>query len=377
MGSKTLDYDRYRELVEASPAAIILTGADGVVRYVNCEAERMFGYAREQLIGRPIELLVPARFRLRHVAFRRLYCADPSRRRMGADRLITGRRRDGAEFPVEIGLSPAQTAAGLVVAATVIDMSERREIEAALATSVDELERSHERLAQFAYVAALDLTQPLDEIAAQSALLERAMSAGDEEKVTRASREMRRCALGARRLVEDLLIYARAIYGDLRLEALDLREEVQFSLAELAGAIAEAGTRLRVETPAATFIADRAQFALLLQNVVANAIKYRKPGQPAEVTISAKVDETSMIRLEIVDRGVGFDAEFAQRIFEPFSRPKGGGAEYAGAGIELAICKSIADRHGWNISVETEPGQGAAFRFDIPALFAVPSSDEE
>jgi PAS domain S-box-containing protein len=370
MGLDAIGFDRFRDMVEACPAAIIMAGADGAMRYANLETERMFGYARAELIGRSVELLVPARLRRRHAELRRIYCRDPSRRMMGSRGPIRARRRDGSEFPVEIGLAPSNTSTGLVVTATVLDMSERCATERELAENVAELERANERLAQFAYVASLDLQKPLGEIAGQSERLAAAMAAGDQEEVVRASRRMRHCALGARKLVEDLLIYARTIYGDLQLELLELQEEVRFLLAELAPSIACGEMRLHIDIPAATFIADRAQFARLLQNIVLNAIKYRKPGAAAEVAIVGRVDETSTMTLEIADRGVGFDADFAQRIFEPFNHPAG--VEYAGAGIELAICKSIADRHGWRISVESETGQGAAFRFSIPTLFAVP-----
>jgi PAS domain S-box-containing protein len=368
MSAETVEYDRYRVMVEASPAAILIVGSDGLVRYANRETEHMFGYAREELIGRSVDLLTPAVVQRRHAAYRRLFYADPSRRLMGVGREIKARRRDGGEFPVEIGLAPLATAHELMVTATILDMSRRREVERALTASVAELERANERLGQFAYVASLDLQQPLNEIAAQSTRLDAAMAAGCCDEIAQASAHMRCAAVRGRKLVGDLLIYARTIYGDQQLEALDLREEVQFSLAALAQSIEAGATRLEVDIPAAAFVGDRAQFACLMQNIVANAVKYRKPGRPAEVTIAATLEQGA-IRLSIVDKGVGFEQDFAQRIFEPFSRPESD-VEYAGTGIELAICKSIADRHGWEIEVESQPGDGTAFRLAIPALFA-------
>lgn len=368
MSGETIEYDRFRVMVEASPAAILIVGADGLVRYANRETEILFGYARDELIGRSVDLLTPAVTRRRHAAFRRLYYVDPGRRMMGVGHEIRARRRDGCEFPVEIGLAPLTTERELLVTATIIDMSERRAAERALAGSVAELERVNERLGQFAYVASLDLQQPLAEIASQSSRLEAAMNAGGRDEIMQASAQMRCAAVRARKLVEDLLIYARTIYGDQQLEALELREEVQFSLAALAQSIAAGETRLEVDLPAAAFVGDRAQFACLMQNIVANAIKYRKPGRPAEVTIAATLEEGA-IHLSIIDKGVGFEQQFAQKIFEPFSRLQSD-VEYAGTGIELAICKSIADRHGWEIEVESRPGDGTAFRFAIPTLFA-------
>lgn len=367
MESETIGDDRYRLMVEASPAAILFVDAEGLVRYLNLEAERLFGYPRAELIGRSVDLLAPARLGRRHAALRRLYQTAPARRMMGAGRVLTARRRDGSEICVEIGLAPAEIAAGSFVVATVLDMSERRAAERALERSVAELERANERLCQFAYVASLDLREPLDEIAAQSTRLEAAIAAGDPEETTRASARMRRAAVGGRALVEDLLAYARIIYGDRQLETLELREAVRRALAELAPAITAGEALLEVDVPAASFVADRAQFARLMRDIVANAVKYRKPGRPAEVRIAATLESDATIRLSIVDKGVGFEQAFARRIFEPFGQ-RGSTREYAGTGIELAICKSIADRHGWAISVETRPGEGAAFRFVIPAL---------
>lgn len=376
MGSDIVGYERFRSMVEASPAAIIMTGAKGEVRYANIETERMFGYRREDLIGRSIDLLVPARLRRLHASFRQGFVANPSRRAMGVGRDLKARRRDGSEFPVEVGLVPVETPSGLVVTAMVVDITERRQTEEALAEGVAELERSNERLVQFAYVASLDLQEPLLEIVTLSERLEKAIASSDRDEMIRASRRMRDCALGARKLVDDLLIYARTIYGDQQLEILELREEVQFSLADLSESIAASNAQVRIEIPAATFIADRAQFARLMQNIVANAIKYRKPGSVAKVDITAVLEDASTLRLAIVDNGVGFDEEFAQQIFEPFSHPRSK-TEYAGTGIELAICKSIADRHGWEISVKSHPGEGATFLFTIPTLFAIPTFSDE
>jgi PAS domain S-box-containing protein len=380
MGIDLLGCDCFRFIIEASPAAVIMIGGAGDVRYANAEVERMFGYRREELLGRSIDILVPARLRRRHACHRRGFMANPSKRLMGpvggSERVLKGRRRDGSEFPIQIGLAPLETRSGLLVAATLVDVTERRETEKALAQSVQELERSNERLLRFAYVASLDLQKPLLEIAEQSRRLEQAVASADRANMIEASRTMRNRALGARKLVDDLLIYARTIYGEQQLEALDLREEVRFSLAGLSQLIAASNAQLRVDVPAVTFVADRGQFARLMQNVIANAIKYHKPGCCAKIDVTATLRDDSTLRLAIADQGVGFDEEFARRIFEPFSAPSDD-TEYAGTGIELAVCKSIADRHGWSISVKSHPGKGATFFFTIPTPFAIPTSSQE
>lgn len=226
---------------------------------------------------------------------------------------------------------------------------------------------SPERLARFVYVASLDLEEPLRKIAAFSDLLDNAMASENKADMAYAREAMRRYAASARKMVDDLLTYSGTILGDRSLEILDLRTEIDAVLGELKDMIAETKSRIDVRLPPLAFLADRAQFSCLVTNIVTNAIKYRKPGEGAKVEISAELTERNLMRLVIADRGVGFNEEFAQAVFEPFKRMPGR-TEYPGTGIELAICKSIADRHGWGISVQAKPGEGAAFLFSIPTL---------
>jgi len=226
---------------------------------------------------------------------------------------------------------------------------------------------SSERLAQFVYVASLDLQGPLRKIEAFSDLLENAIASSNKKDMAYARHAMRSCALSARKLVDDLLTYSSTILGDQQLQMLDLREEIESTLADLSESIVETKADIRVDLVAINIMADRSQVACLMQNIISNAIQYRKPGQPPKIDITAAAMGEKAVCLEIVDYGVGFKEEFAQTIFEPFKRLPNK-AEYPGTGIELAICKSIADRHGWGISVKSQPGEGTSFSFTIPTL---------
>lgn len=370
MGFDSITDDQFRLVAEASPAAMIVIGGDGDIRYANAETERMFGYRPQELIGKSVEILVPERLRRDHASLRQAFVAGPSKRPMGGGRCLVGARRDGTEIPVEIGLTPVETGAGPVVVATLVDVTERREAETALARRAAELERANERLARFAYLASRDLQAPLRKIAAFSDVLEQAIGSSNLEDMAKASQVMRASALGARKLVEDLLTYSRTIYGEQHLEILDLREEIQFTLADLSEQIIETRAEIRVEVLPTTFLADRPQFARLMHNIISNAIRYRKPGQAAKIDITAVSVDDQAIRLAIADSGVGFEEEFAHTIFEPFKQRHDKG-DYSGTGIELAICKSIADRHDWEISVRSRPGEGATFFFTIPTLVAI------
>lgn len=226
---------------------------------------------------------------------------------------------------------------------------------------------SPERLAQFVYVASLDLQEPLRRIEAFSELLEHAVASSNKKDMAYARKAMRSCAESARKLVDDLLIYSTTILGEQKLEVVDLREEIDAIVNLLSDSILESKAQVNVSTPSTRIMADRSQLACLLQNIISNAIKYGKPGQAPRIDIAVAPIGEGAVKLTIIDHGVGFREEFAQTIFEPF-KTFGGKSEYAGTGIELAICKSIADRHGWGISVKARPGEGAAFSFSIPIV---------
>ncbi len=226
---------------------------------------------------------------------------------------------------------------------------------------------SPERLAQFVYAASLDLQVPLRKIEAFSELLENAIASSNKADIAYARHAMQSCALSARKLVDDLLTYSSTILGGQQLEILDLREEIESTLDDLSESIIETKAGINVEVVATNILADRSQFACLMQNIISNAIKYRKPGRAPKIDIISGAVDNKTIRLAIVDYGVGFNEEFAQTIFEPFKRLHNE-AEYPGTGIELAICKSLADRHGWGISVKSQPGEGTSFSFMIPKL---------
>jgi PAS domain S-box-containing protein len=353
-------YDFFRLAVEASPAALIVTNQDGIIEYANAETERMFGFPVEELLGQCIDMLVPPKLRENHAHLRQTYLDRPEKRPMGAGRDLKAVRRDGSEFSVEIGLAPMQTDEGLLILATVLDISARRQAEAALALRASELERANRRLAQFAYVASHDLQEPLRKIAAFSDLLEQAMAASELGEAKQATEIIRKSALRARNLVDDLLTYSRTINDTQELEELDLREEIDAALGDLSQAIADTNAQVILDVPHQKFRADRSQFARLMQNILSNAIKYRKPDvAPRIVVRSTPLDGVGFL-LEITDNGIGFDEKYARTIFEPFRRLHSQ-SQYPGTGIGLAICKSIADRHGWSLSIKAAPGAGASF----------------
>lgn len=240
----------------------------------------------------------------------------------------------------------------------------RLEAERALEQRIFELERANERLARFAYVASHDLQEPLRKVVAFSQMLDVAVDAADQKDIVYASQVMRSSALRARELVEDLLVYSRIVDAPLKLQQRDLRAEIQSALTDLSELIEESKAEIRVDVPSVAFGADPPQFARLMHNLVSNAIKFRRPDEAPRIAIAARVEKDAL-RLSIADEGVGFEAKYAKAIFEPFKRLHSK-AQYPGTGIGLAICKTIAERHGWTLTAESQPSQGAIFGVLMP-----------
>ncbi len=310
-------------------------------------------------------MLVPSRTRPTHAKLREGFFAHPSKRPMGAGRDLYGTRKNGAEFPVEIALTPIDEADGVIVLATIIDITARRKAELDLAQRASELELANKRLTQFAYVASHDLQEPLRKIAVYAGLLEQAVKASDAAGAVRATSVISASAVRARRMVDNLLTFSRVGGAETQTQPLNLRDEVELALTDLSAAIDETGATIRIEVEPVIVPADRAQLGRLIQNIVSNAIKYRKAAASPSITIRTARVGQNQVRLSIIDEGVGFDEKFAAEIFEPFKRlhsPK----DYEGTGIGLAICKAIADRYGWTLTARSRLGEGSTFELTLP-----------
>jgi PAS domain S-box-containing protein len=367
----------FRGLLEAAPDAMVIVTADGNIALVNRQAEILFGYRREELHGQPIEILVPERLRERHVAHRRTYVGQPHARPMGTGIELHARRRDGTEFPVEISLSPLRAAEGLLMTAAIRDVSERKEVErrlreaaAALERQKAELARSNAELEQFAYVASHDLQEPLRMVASYTQLLARRYRGRLDED---ADEFIGYAVDGAQRmqqLIQDLLAYSRVGTRGRDPEPVDCAAIVDGTIGDLGAAIAESGATVE-RGPLPIVNADPTQLRQLFQNLVGNALKYRRPDAAPIVRIDAGREGDGW-RFTVRDNGIGIAPEYAERVFVIFQRLHTQ-AEYSGTGIGLAICKKIVERHGGRIWVESEPGAGSAFHFTLPAGVAAGS----
>lgn len=344
---------------EASPAAMFMVDSGGVIEVANEQCEKMFGYAPGTMYGLSVERLVPIGIRGKHRRLRDDYGAAPSKRQMGVGRDLRARRQDGSEFPVEIGLTPIVTQAGLRVVGFAIDITARLESEARLKNSLAELERANESLSRFAYVASHDIQEPLRKISAFGDILRAAVAVKNEEEMLYASGVMIDSARHARGLVANVLSLARSLNNAYRLETFSLRETITLVLDVLSQTIVEKKAKIDCMGEDFSVEADRSQTMQMVQNLVSNALKYHKPGETPCVRIKLESSEAEH-RLKVEDDGVGFSAAHGDEIFEPFRRLHNRG-DVPGAGIGLAICKTIASRHNWRISAVSTPSTGTTF----------------
>ncbi|HPF37804.1 MAG TPA: PAS domain S-box protein [Phycisphaerae bacterium] len=355
---------RMRTVIEELPNAMIMMDGGRRIRLVNRQTEALFGYTAAELIDEPIETLVPERFREGHPQQVDAYLSSPAPKVIGGGRDFFGRRRDGSEFPVEIGLNPIPGSddGGTSVLAAVFDISERIRNEAELVRHARTLETKNEQLAQFTSFASHDLQEPLRKLVSFSELL--VADAGDA--LPEAARVdlvyITDAAVRMKTLVGDLLTLSRSDSAELNRSDTPLDRCVDAALSMLDERIEESGAEIR-RSPLPVVQCDETLITQLFQNLIGNALKYCSKDRPPIVNIhSASVDGVDTI--SVADNGIGIDPKYAKRVFEPFRRLHSRSA-YEGSGIGLAICARIVDRHGGRIWVESRVGEGAVFHFTL------------
>jgi PAS domain S-box-containing protein len=354
---------RYRGLLEAAPDAMVVVNQAGEIVLLNVQAERKFGYRRNELLGQKVTNIIPEGFAERIVSDSLRSADDALAQQIGTGIELVARRKDGSEFPIELMLSPLNNADGILVTAAIRDIAKRKEADAELMKKMTELSRSNEELGQFAYVASHDLQEPLRMVASYTQLLSRKYKGKLDADADTYIAFAVDGATRMQRLIMDLLSYSRV--GTKGQDLIDTSSEVALgdAIINLSGAIADSGAMV-THDPLPHVMADEMQLAQLFQNLVGNAIKYQSPGAIPHIHVSAARNGEAKWIFSVKDNGLGIDAQYYDRIFGMFQRLHKR-EEFAGTGIGLAICKKIVERHGGSISVESKSGEGSIFRFSM------------
>jgi PAS domain S-box-containing protein len=365
---RALDTD-FRRLLELAPDAIVIVEAGGRIVLVNAQAQRLFGYTDEEMLGHPVEMLLPEAARGAHEGHRARYHAAPHTRPMGIGLELAGRRKDGSTFPVEISLAPMPTDEGLLVMSAIRDVTDRKATEARihdlnadLQRRVAELAAVNRELEAFSYSVSHDLRAPLRSIDGFSqALLEEY-----GEKLTGEGQDyLRRVRAATQRmgdLIDDLLNLARVTRREMRREPVDLSAVARTIL----GQLRKGDPDRRVETIVADGLVgwgDPHLLRLVLENLLANAWKFtgRQPAARIEFGMERRDGEAVYY---VRDNGVGFDMAYRDKLFGAFQRLHAA-REFPGTGIGLATVQRIVTRHGGRVWAEAALGEGATFYFTL------------
>lgn len=354
--------ERFRAVVESAPNALLIVDERGCMTLVNSQAELMFGYGRMELMGKPIEMLVPQRFRAPHPAYREGFFHAPQARPMGAGRDLFGLHRDGREVPLEIGLKPLEINGKRHVLAAIVDISERKHIDAKLKQTNVELQQKNQEMEQFIYTVSHDLKTPI--VTSMSFIqfmredLPPDAAPGLRDSLDRIEKANRRMA----QLIGDLLRLSRVGRIELKEERIDVSMLVTEIAGDLAERLRSLEADLRIEPAMPVLFADRGRISQLFENLLTNALKYGVGQAPLRIDVgSAFVD--SELRYFVRDNGSGIAPEFHERIFGLFERLE---TDKEGTGVGLAIVSRVAQLHAGRAWVESVPGEGATFWIGFP-----------
>jgi PAS domain S-box-containing protein len=353
---------RYRGLLEAAPDAMVVVNKGGEIVLLNVQAEKQFGYRRDELIGQMVTNIIPHGFAERLIADSQRSEKDALEQQIGTGIELQALRKDGSEFPIEIMLSPLTSSEGVLITAAIRDISARKTAENLLQEKIGELKRSNEELGHFADIASHDLQEPLRMVSSYTQLLARRYKGKLDTDADEFISFAVDGATRMQRLIQDLLVYSRVETKGKELRDTSSEQALQHAVMNLGVAIEDSGA-LVTHDPLPAVRADEIQLIQLFQNLVGNAIKYQKPGIPT-VHISAARDGEDKWMFSVKDNGLGIEPQYFDRIFGMFQRLHKR-EEFSGTGIGLAICKKIVERHGGKISVESLPNEGSTFRFAL------------
>ncbi|MFP2995883.1 PAS domain S-box protein [Spongiivirga sp. MCCC 1A20706] len=359
--------EQLRLVFEAAPTAMIMVNDIGTIQLANKQTQALFGYTQEEIIGQKIELLIPQRYAKQHVDTRNTYLKKPSARIMGEGRELYGLRKDGSEFPIEIGLNPIDTANGKMVSASIIDITNRKKIEEERQKYTHKLETKNKELEQFTYIASHDLQEPVRSIGSLAEILIEDYGDKLDDTGQMSLEFLKNSANRMRDLIKSLLDYSRLGQKN-RPENVDVGLLLESVVSDLGQRIKETKASIEIgEMP--TMIIYETEVRLLFQNLISNALKFRKPDISPQINIHSKKNKEGY-QFTVKDNGIGIEEQFKEKIFVIFQRLHKN-EQYEGMGIGLSHCKKIVELHDGKIWAESEYGQGSEFHFTINKHFEI------
>jgi len=346
--------EKFRSLLDAAPDATVIVNEKGIIQMINRQTENLFGYIRNEMIGQSVELLIPTDLRNKHEHHRESFFRAPKVRTMGAGIELNAVKKSGIKFPVEISLSPIQTEEGLLVSASVRDISLRKGLEI-------ELRKTNAELEAFTYSVSHDLRAPLRGIIGFTAILEEEYASKLDDEARRITSVIKNNTLKMGHLVDDLLAFSRMGKQELMKTDIDTKEMVN----EIVNELTQEGNKIGWNILTLPFVqADANTIRQVWINLISNAIKYSSTKEESRIEIGSYPQDGHIV-FYVKDNGVGFDEEYKHKLFKVFQRLHDA-EEFEGTGVGLAIVEKIVSRHGGKAWAEGKENEGACFSFSLP-----------
>lgn len=353
----------FRSFIELAPDAVVVTNDKHDIQLVNRQTEQLFGYGRDEFTGKSLKALLPDTVFPEGGDWMPAADGLPEVRRLAFDLGLRAVRKDGSTFPVEVLQAPIRSPQGILLMSVVRDMSVIESAQNALKRQSEELSRSNAELERFAYIASHDLQEPLRMVGSYTQLLARRY----QDKLDKDANDFIHYAVdGAKRmqqLIDDLLAYSRVSRAGQPFKTCELERVFGRARENLEFAIREAKAEITSEA-LPVIRGDESQLIQVFQNLIGNAIKFRRVDARLHVHVGARCADGEWV-LSIADNGIGIDPRYNEKIFVIFQRLHGK-QDFPGTGIGLAICRRIIERHGGRIWVEPQKQQGSIFYFTLP-----------
>lgn len=358
--------EKIKQLIENAPDAIIVINESGLINVWNPKAENIFGWKAVEVLDKSLtDTIIPEQYREAHNLGMQRLLRTGETRVLNKTIEVTALKKNGQEFFVSLNISRATLPNGSLFIAFLRDISEQKKSEQELEQQRMRLERTNAELEQYAWVASHDLKEPLRKIRTYSDIL---MQMPKEDLPEEAWNRLKKIQESAERmdtLIEAILLYSHST-GDQEIELVNLDSVLKEVLSDLEITINTKKARIRADKLP---IIEGIPFQLrqLFQNLVGNALKYNRTDVPPQIDIET-FQESGGFRITVSDNGIGFNPEFAAKIFQVFQRLVTK-QEYEGTGIGLALCKKIVENHGGTIEAESKEGIGSKFIIQLPEKF--------
>lgn len=367
---------KFRGLLESAPDAMVIVDRRGKIQLVNSQTEHLFGFKRQEVIGQSVEILIPHEYQKMHPQYRKYFFADPKFRAMGVGLELYGKHKEGHNFPVEISLSPIETEDGLLVAAAIRNITEKKKAAEELKQYAQRLELTNKELESFTYIASHDLKEPLRKVTIFTDFILRNEYRNLSDLGKESFDKMQTSIKYMRNLIDDLINFSKINHISEDFRIVDLNEILKKVKHIHAENIAEKKALIHADRlPCIKGIPF--QLHQVFENLLLNSLKYGKPDVQLKINITHSVSDEEgngisannikFHQIDFKDNGIGFQQDYASKIFELFQRLHSK-TEYSGTGIGLAICKKIIDNHHGKIMAFSEEGKGTTIRILLPAV---------